>query len=296
MPTQFDDVDSRKKTTDTEEWDQKFMQVDHHEVILAANYMDIKALLNVYCKTVANTIKSKPPEEIRNTSTQGWKVSQAPHNADADSLNTTSDIEEWNEQYFLVKLHEPPFPLLDISCKTVANMIKGEPPEEIRKTFNIQNDFILEIRETFNVQNDFTPDAEDKIRRGNEWADGRLEERNLLIKKKTAGVGVTTTLSTRRRGVTSSKKRPGSRDAPVVSSMSNLAIVDAFPCRVFRKSRHQNSLGVDLLPCRLVLVGCPLPWRRPRSRQRFSNAHSSRDDPRRATIHPELHNCRNYSV
>lgn len=31
--------------------------------------------------------------------------------------------------------------LLDVTCKTVANMIKGKSPEEIRKTFNIKNDF-----------------------------------------------------------------------------------------------------------------------------------------------------------
>lgn len=48
-------------------------------------------------------------------------------------------------------------PLLDIGCKTVANMIKGKSPEEIRKTFNIQNDF--------------TPEEEDQIRRENEWAE-----------------------------------------------------------------------------------------------------------------------------
>ena len=88
-----DDTDSRKKTTDIEEWDQKFMQVDQEmlfEIILAANYLDIKALL-------------------------------------------------------------------DVGCKTVANMIKGKSPEEIRKTFNIQNDF--------------TPEEEDQIRRENEWAE-----------------------------------------------------------------------------------------------------------------------------
>ena len=28
-----------------------------------------------------------------------------------------------------------------MTCKTVANMIKGKTPEEIRKTFNIKNDF-----------------------------------------------------------------------------------------------------------------------------------------------------------
>ncbi|KAI9818549.1 MAG: hypothetical protein M1827_000608 [Pycnora praestabilis] len=90
-----DDSDSRKKTTDIDEWDQKFMQVDQEmlfEIILAANYLDIKTLL-------------------------------------------------------------------DVGCKTVANMIKGKSPEEIRKTFNIQNDF--------------TPEEEDQIRRENEWAEDR---------------------------------------------------------------------------------------------------------------------------
>ncbi|THX13890.1 E3 ubiquitin ligase SCF complex, Skp subunit [Aureobasidium pullulans] len=92
-PEKDEDAESRKKTTDIEEWDQKFMQVDQEmlfEIILAANYMDIKALL-------------------------------------------------------------------DVGCKTVANMIKGKSPEEIRKTFNIQNDF--------------TPEEEEQIRRENEWAE-----------------------------------------------------------------------------------------------------------------------------
>jgi len=90
-----DDSDSRKKSTDISEWDQKFMAVDQEllfEIILAANYLDIK-------------------------------------------------------------------PLLDVGCKTVANMIKGKSPEEIRKTFNIQNDF--------------TPEEEDQIKRENEWAEDR---------------------------------------------------------------------------------------------------------------------------
>ncbi|OGM40022.1 E3 ubiquitin ligase complex SCF subunit sconC, partial [Aspergillus bombycis] len=92
-PSTGDDDDSRRKTTDIDEWDQKFMQVDQEmlfEIILAANYLDIKGLL-------------------------------------------------------------------DVGCKTVANMIKGKSPEEIRKTFNIQNDF--------------TPEEEDQIRRENEWAE-----------------------------------------------------------------------------------------------------------------------------
>jgi len=95
VPLTEEDTDTRKKSTDIEEWDQKFMQVDQEmlfEIILAANYLDIK-------------------------------------------------------------------PLLDVGCKTVANMIKGKSPEEIRKTFNIQNDFSAE--------------EEDQIRRENEWAEDR---------------------------------------------------------------------------------------------------------------------------
>ncbi|CCJ30542.1 unnamed protein product [Pneumocystis jirovecii] len=88
-------VHRSKKSTEIDEWDQKFMQVDQEmlfEIILASNYLDIK-------------------------------------------------------------------PLLDVGCKTVANMIKNKTPEEIRKTFNIINDF--------------TPEEEEIIRKENEWAEDR---------------------------------------------------------------------------------------------------------------------------
>lgn len=90
-----DDEERNRRNTDIEKWDQDFMQVDQQmlfDIILAANYLDVKLLL-------------------------------------------------------------------DIGCKTVANMIKGKSPEEIRKTFNIQNDF--------------TPEEEEQIRRENEWAEDR---------------------------------------------------------------------------------------------------------------------------
>lgn len=44
------------------------------------------------------------------------------------------------------RYHHPLLPHLvsDVGCKTVANMIKGKTPEEIRKLFNIVNDFTPE--------------------------------------------------------------------------------------------------------------------------------------------------------
>lgn len=47
--------------------------------------------------------------------------------------------------------------LLDVTCKTVANMIKGKTAEEIRRTFNIKNDF--------------TQAEEDLVRKENEWCE-----------------------------------------------------------------------------------------------------------------------------
>ena len=46
-------------------------------------------------------------------------------------------------------------PLLDLTCAKVASQIKGKSPEEIRKTFNIKNNF--------------TPEEEARIREENKW-------------------------------------------------------------------------------------------------------------------------------
>jgi len=48
-------------------------------------------------------------------------------------------------------------PLLDLTCATVASMIKGKTPEEIRTTFNIINDF--------------SPEEEAQVREENKWCE-----------------------------------------------------------------------------------------------------------------------------
>ena len=53
-----------------QEWYANFVNVEQEalfELILAANYMDIKPLLDLTCATVASEIKGKTPEEIRQT-------------------------------------------------------------------------------------------------------------------------------------------------------------------------------------------------------------------------------------
>merc|ERR1712060_589892 len=47
--------------------------------------------------------------------------------------------------------------LLDLTCAKVASMIKGENTKEIRKQFNIVNDF--------------TPEEEAQVREGNRWCE-----------------------------------------------------------------------------------------------------------------------------
>lgn len=82
----------------------------------------------------------------------------------------TDDITEWDLDF--CKIDQPSLfelilaanyldakELLDLTCKTVANMIKGKTPEEIRKTFNIKNDF--------------TPEEEEQVRKENEWCEER---------------------------------------------------------------------------------------------------------------------------
>lgn len=51
-------------------WDAQFLKVDQatlFQIILAANFLDIKGLLEVSCQAVANMIRGKSPEEIRKT-------------------------------------------------------------------------------------------------------------------------------------------------------------------------------------------------------------------------------------
>ncbi|KAH7703257.1 s-phase kinase associated protein, partial [Aphelenchoides avenae] len=56
------------RTNEIPTWDVQFLNVDQgtlFELVRAANYLDVRGLLDVSCKMVARMIKDKTPDEIR---------------------------------------------------------------------------------------------------------------------------------------------------------------------------------------------------------------------------------------
>ncbi|KAI1082006.1 E3 ubiquitin ligase SCF complex, Skp subunit [Whalleya microplaca] len=94
-------------------------------------------------------------------------VAWCEHHQSEDTSNLAADISDWDKSFFnvdqgtlfaviLAANYLDIKPLLDIGCKTVADMIVGKSTEEIRNTFGIANDF--------------TPEEEEKIRNDHAWA------------------------------------------------------------------------------------------------------------------------------
>lgn len=56
------------RTDNISDWDKAFMTVDMDMLfglVMAANWLDMRALLELGCKTIANMIKGSTPEEVR---------------------------------------------------------------------------------------------------------------------------------------------------------------------------------------------------------------------------------------
>ncbi|CAN6555226.1 unnamed protein product [Malus baccata var. baccata] len=69
----------------------------------------------------------------------------------ATAADGEKNVKEWDAEFMKIDQNT----LYDL-IMTVADMIKGKTPEQIRTTLNIKNDF--------------TPEEEEKIRRENQWA------------------------------------------------------------------------------------------------------------------------------
>uniref|UniRef100_A0ABI7Z0L2 S-phase kinase-associated protein 1 n=1 Tax=Felis catus TaxID=9685 RepID=A0ABI7Z0L2_FELCA len=75
-----------------------------------------------------------------------------PPEDDENKEKRTDDIPVWDQEFLKVDQGT----LFELIL-TVANMIKGKTPEEIRKTFNIKNDF--------------TEEEEAQVRKENQWCE-----------------------------------------------------------------------------------------------------------------------------
>ncbi|XP_022769226.1 SKP1-like protein 1A isoform X2 [Durio zibethinus] len=76
--------------------------------------------------------------------------------SDDRSASVDDELKSWDADFVKAANYLNIKNLLDLTCQTVADMIKGKTPEEVRKTFNIKNDF--------------TPEEEEEVRRENQWA------------------------------------------------------------------------------------------------------------------------------
>ena len=59
---------SQSEKYEITDWDKKFFHVDKdtmYHLILAANYLEIKDLMDVGCQMIADSIKGKSPEQLR---------------------------------------------------------------------------------------------------------------------------------------------------------------------------------------------------------------------------------------
>ena len=96
-----------------------------------------------------------------------YKVNAAKKNADGNPTVAEEDVKTWENEF--VKVDQGTLfqlilaanylnikELLDLTCHSVASMIRGKSPEEIRKAFNIKNDF--------------PPEEEEEVRREHQWA------------------------------------------------------------------------------------------------------------------------------
>lgn len=89
----------------------------------------------------------------------------APEDDDNRHKQSTEEVSSWDDKFLQEEGQSALFDLisaahtleieglLDVACKVVANMIKGKSTEDIRKTFNIKNDFTQQEEEQVKKEN-----------------------------------------------------------------------------------------------------------------------------------------------
>nr|GMD65762.1 SKP1-like protein 1A [Ipomoea batatas] len=195
---------------DLKDFDAYFIKVDHQtlsDLIIAANFLNVKSLLDLTCQAVANLIEKMTVEEmiiLRSSDEEIFEVEESvalemqtiKYMIDDECVDTVipianvtgkilakvieyckshakaaktsqDDLKDFDANFIKVD-HQTLLDLimaanflnvkslLDLTCQAVANLIENKTVEELRKNFNIQNDF--------------TPEEEEEVRRENAWA------------------------------------------------------------------------------------------------------------------------------
>ena len=148
------------------EGDRYEVDVDVCRLSELANTMlgDEEGTVEIPLPNVKNSVLIKVIEFIKHYKLEPMNEIEAP----LKSANMHELVQEWYAHFVAVD-QELIFdlvmaanymdikPLLNLTTATVASMIKGKSPEEIRQTFNIVNDF--------------TPEEEAAIREENRWCE-----------------------------------------------------------------------------------------------------------------------------
>ncbi|KRX17396.1 S-phase kinase-associated protein 1 [Trichinella nelsoni] len=119
----------------------------------------------LYCEHHKNDV----PEEVKNAKTKEEETNNEEEQTNVNFKEVEEEeMSEWDSEFLdveqstlldiiLAANYLEIKSLLDIACLSVAKMMKGKSAEEIRRTFNIKNDF--------------TPEEEEQIRRENAWCE-----------------------------------------------------------------------------------------------------------------------------
>ncbi|KAJ1813191.1 hypothetical protein LPJ56_005246 [Coemansia sp. RSA 2599] len=94
-PEDEEDDDFPKRSDDIDEWDLQFMQVDQEmlfSILLASNFLEIKPLMDLGCKTVANMIRNKDAKQIR----QMFNIADDPSEEENKKIE---EANEWSEAH-----------------------------------------------------------------------------------------------------------------------------------------------------------------------------------------------------
>ena len=134
------------------EWDAKFVDIEQEvlfELILAANYMDIKSLLDLTCAKVASMIKGKT--RVRRAPRAALRRPPLPRRA---RKRTRARAHASTRRLGSARL------LLTLARSHALARLRALPPRRPEQ-----------IRKTFNIRNDFTPEEEAQIIEENKWCE-----------------------------------------------------------------------------------------------------------------------------